>query len=239
MKSTVNLQIDTNAMLQMFPFTTWTNKYGSTTFILGNGSGLHDMEITGGGTIDGQGSPWWSAYNSSNNLSRPNFVQFEHCQRVLIQGVTLQNPPTFHIMVHNAVGNLTIQNGTINTSSSSPNTDGIDLASTNVLIRNFYISDGDDNIQIGSGDAMPTNITISNCTFGTGHGVSIGSPTQDGVNNLLVSNCWWSGTPYGIKIKNEPGIGGTVQNLTYRDLVMSNVTFAIAFYMYYNELGSP
>jgi polygalacturonase/PKD repeat protein len=235
MLSSVNLQIDTNAMLQMLPYSTWEPAHGSTTFILGNGSSLHDMEITGGGTIDGQGgSGWWTC-----GCSRPDFIEFEHIQRVLIQGVTLQNPPTFHIMVHNSNGNLTIQNITINTPSTSPNTDGIDLASTNVLIRNCYISDGDDNIQIGSSAAYANNITISNCTFGTGHGLSIGSPTQDGVSNLLVNSCTWNGTEYGIHIKTDRGIGGLIHDLTYQNLVMSNVDFVIAFYMYYDELGAP
>src|SRR5579871_4431522 len=159
MKSSVNLQIDAGAMLQMLPKASWP---GTTTFILGNGSSLHDMEISGGGTIDGQGSSgWWAAGGS-----RPNFIEFDHAQRILIQGVTLQNAPTFHIMVHNNNGNLTIQNMTINTPDGTPNTDGIDLASTNVLIRNCSISDGDDNIQIGSSSALGNNITISNCTFG-------------------------------------------------------------------------
>ncbi|HTS19722.1 MAG TPA: glycosyl hydrolase family 28 protein [Verrucomicrobiae bacterium] len=234
--SHVNLLIDTNAQLQMLPKSSWS---GTTTFI--NGATLTDVSITGSGTIDGQGAPWWAATCGS---SRPNFIEFDHSKRILIQGVTLQNPPTFHIMVHNNNGNLTIQNIRINTpsvptSTNACNTDGIDLASTNVLIRNCYISDGDDNIQIGSSSAFARNITISNCTFGAGHGVSIGSPTQDGVTNLLVNNCVWNGTEFGIKIKTDRGIGGVMQNLTYQNLVMSNINFVIAFYDYYNELGSP
>ena len=230
--SHVNLQIDSNAMLQMLPMSSWSN--ASTPFI--NAGTITDSEISGKGTIDGQGAAWWGPPTAG---TRPNFIIYQGSTRVLIQDVTLQNPPTFHIMVHNNNKFLTIQNIRINTSSSSPNTDGIDLASTNVLIQGCTISDGDDNIQIGSSAALASDITITNCHFGTGHGLSIGSPTQSGINNLTVSNCWWNGTEYGIKIKTDRGIGGVVQNLTYRDLTMSNVNFVIAFYMYYNELGSP
>ncbi|MGD1020913.1 MAG: glycosyl hydrolase family 28 protein, partial [Verrucomicrobiia bacterium] len=232
MASHVNLQIDTNAVLRMEPMVVWTNLYGTTTFL--DGATLTDVEISGSGTIDGQGSKWWSPTYGS----RPNFVEFDHCTRVLIQNVWLQNPPKFHIYLKNSDTSVTIQGITINTPSSSPNTDGADIASTNVLIRNCYISDGDDNLEIGGSD-LASDITVSNCTFGTGHGLSLGSDTPGGVNNLLVSNCTWNGTEYGIHMKSDRGIGGLAKNLTYEDLVMSNVDFAIAIYSYYNEIGAP
>jgi polygalacturonase len=242
--SGVNLQIDSGAMLQMLPRNVTTNGLtiipnwpsASTPFI--SGSTLTDVAITGLGTIDGQGTNWWVPKAST----RPNFVQFTHSTRILIQGVTLQNPPTFHIMAKNSNVSMTIQNITINTPSTSPNTDGMDLASTNILIRNCFISDGDDNIEIGGSSAAAADITISNCTFGTGHGLSIGSSVNgagSGVQGLIVSNCVFNGTEYGIHIKTDRGIGGLVQNLQYLDLTMTNVNFAIAIYCYYNEIGAP
>jgi hypothetical protein len=233
LKSSVNLQIDAGAMLQMLPMSSWPNS--STPFIYGNT--LHDCELSGGGTIDGQGSAWWSCYES-DSCSRPNFIQYDHTVRILIQGVTLQNPPTFTLYLKNSDGNVTIQNMTINT-PTSPNTDGMDISSTNMVIRNCYISDGDDNLEIGGNGAPANNITVSNCTFGIGHGVSIGSDTEGGVNNLLVSNCVWNGTEYGIKGKSDTDRGGVIQNCTYKDLIMSNVNFAIAFYSTYNTVGAP
>src|ERR1035437_7692193 len=163
--SGINLQIDSGAMLQMLPRNVTTNgstiipkwPSASTPFI--NGSSLTDVAITGSGIIDGQGTNWWFPLAST----RPNFIQFTHSTRVLIQDVTLQNPPTFHIMVKNSNIGLTIQNITINTPASSPNTDGMDLASTNVLVRNCFISDGDDNIEIGGSSAAAADITVSNC----------------------------------------------------------------------------
>ncbi len=242
--SGINLQIDGGAMLQMLPRNVTTNgstiiskwPSASTPFILG--SSLTDVAITGSGIIDGQGTNWWFPKAST----RPNFIQFTHSTRVLIQGVTLQNPPTFHMMVKNTNIGLTIQNVTVNTPASSPNTDGMDLASTNVLIRNCFISDGDDNIEIGGSSAAASDITISNCTFGTGHGLSIGSAVNGaggGVQGLLVSNCVFNGTEYGIHIKTDRGLGGLVQNLQYIDLMMTNVNFAVAIYCYYNEIGAP
>ena len=242
LKSHVNLLIDTNTTLTMLPMASWP---GTTTFL--SGGTITDSAISGAGTIDGHASfisgtstNWWGTPNGNNEVAnRPNFIQYSGSKRVLIQGVTLQNPPTFHIMVHNNNNGLTIQNMKIATANGSQNTDGIDLASTNVLIQGCFISDGDDNIQIGSSSAIATDITITNCTFGTGHGLSIGQPTQAGVNNLIVSNCSWNGTEYGIKIKTDRTEGGTIQNLQYRDLVMSNINFAITFYDHYDTIGAP
>ncbi len=228
--SKVCLQIDTNTVLRMLPMSSWPS--ASTPFI--KGSGLHDIEINGTGTIDGQGTNWWFPLASS----RPNFIDFSSCSNTLVQNVTLQNPPTFHMMLKGNNINLTIQGITINTPASSHNTDGMDLASTNVLIQNCSISCGDDNIEIG-GSGAAANITISNCTFGSGHGLSMGSTTSGGVHDLLVSNCAFNGTEYGIHMKSDRDRGGLVQKLRYLSLTMTNVNFPIAIYSYYNEIGTP
>jgi len=231
MKSHVNLQVGPGAMLQMLPMSTWPNS--STPFILG--SSLTDVEVSGPGTIDGQGTNWWYPLASS----RPNFVEFDGSTRVLIQNVRLQNPPTFTIYLKNSDTSVTVQGITINTPFDSHNTDAFDISSTNVLIQNSFISTGDDDVELGGSSAPAADITISNCTFGTGHGVSMGSKIGGGVNNVTVSNCWWNGTEYGIKMKSDDGSGGLVQNIKYCDMNMTNVNFPIAFYMDYSTLGSP
>jgi hypothetical protein len=228
--SGVNLQINSGAMLQMLPMSNWPN--ASTPFI--TGSSLHDVEISGLGIIDGQGTNWW--FPKASN--RPDFIHVSGSTRVLIQDVTLQNPPTFHMMLKGNNVSLTIQHITINTPGDSPNTDGMDLASTNVLVQNCVISDGDDNIEIG-GSGVAADITVSNCTFGTGHGVSIGSTTSGGVYDLLVSNCTFNGTHYGIRMKSDNDRGGVVQGLRYLDMGMTNVDYPIVIYSYYSEFGTP
>jgi polygalacturonase len=235
MKSSVNLQVDAGATLQMLPYSGWP---GITTFI--NGSGLHDVEISGAGVIDGQGADWWKAYNS-NKISRPNFINFSSTTRILIENITLQNPPTFHLMLKGNNANITIQGITIKTPGApgvAPNTDGMDLASTNVLIRNCSISDGDDNIEIG-GSQPCAYVTVTNCSFGAGHGVSIGSITSGGVSNVLVTDCTFTNTSNGIRMKSDNDRGGIVQNLSYLNLTMTNVSYPLTIYSYYNEVGTP
>jgi polygalacturonase len=229
LSNNMNLKIDSGAMLQMLTQSNWP---GTTTFI--SGTTLHDVEISGLGTIDGQGTNWWFPLASS----RPNFVSFSGCTNVLIQDVTLQNPPTFHLMLKGNNAGITIQGITINTPVDSPNTDGMDLASTNVLVQNCFISDGDDNIEIG-GSSLAADIIVSNCTFGTGHGVSIGSITSGNVHDIVVSNCTFNGTVNGIRMKSDNDRGGLIQNLQYLDITMTNVAYPITIYSYYNTIGTP
>ncbi|MGH8022672.1 MAG: glycoside hydrolase family 28 protein, partial [Limisphaerales bacterium] len=159
--------------------------------------------------------------------------------------MTLENSPSMHLVFKGAGGNITIRNVTINTSGSSPNTDGIDLVGTNCLIENCSISDGDDCIALGSTSGASSDTLITNCNFGFGHGLSIGSNTAGGVSNLTVADCVFDGTQYGIRMKSDNasssgGAGGIAQNLFYSNLTMTNIVDgAIVIYSYYNETGTP
>jgi hypothetical protein len=243
-RSSVNLQIDSGATLKMLPVASWPGGSSPPDFIVG--SSLHDIEISGSGTIDGQATSagWWNGRATS---ARPYMINFSTPQRLLIQNVTLKNAPKMHISIKGKGGNITILGITINT-PVSPNTDGIDLVGTNCLVQDCHISDGDDNIALGTSSAnTPTSdTTVTNCTFGIGHGVSIGSNTAGGVSNLTVINCTFSGTDYGIRMKSDnatsggSGEGGIAQNLTYENIGMTNITRgAIVIYSYYSEYGTP
>src|SRR5581483_4781806 len=51
--------------------------------------------------------------------------------------------------------------------------------------------------------------------------------------------CTFNGTSTALRMKADPTEGGPVQNVTYSNLTMTNVTYPILFYSYYNLLGSP
>src|SRR2546427_550291 len=62
--NSVNLQLDSGAILRMLPI----DKYPGGTVSPPNfisASGLHDIEISGSGAIDGQGAPWWPYANTN------------------------------------------------------------------------------------------------------------------------------------------------------------------------------
>ena len=242
----LNLRIDTNASLKMLPYGSYPGGASPTDFI--SASKLHDIEISGFGAIDGQGAAWWAAYEASNTLVRPKAMFAPAgCTNILVQDITLQNPPNTHISFRassgNACRNVTVQRITIATPSPSPNTDGIDLNAANCLIRSNSISCGDDNIAISSSStgaaALLRDILITNCAFGEGHGMSIGSYTQSGVSNLTVTHCTFTNTISGIRIKSARGRGGLLQRLTYAHLTLVNVQNPIFLSAYYPDSTIP
>ncbi|MGH7442170.1 MAG: glycosyl hydrolase family 28 protein, partial [bacterium] len=151
-------------------------------------------------------------------------------QGVTVTGITLQNAPMVNQQYWSDTGLLisgeTVYNPYASASNNiSPNTDGMDVASTNVLIENCNISTGDDVIAIGSSSHVALDISVTGCTFGTGHGLSIGSHTSGTVTNLWVSNCTFTGTQYGLRFKSDRGSGGMATNLNYSNLTMTGIVY--------------
>jgi polygalacturonase len=236
MASSVNLQIDAGAILRMLPLGKYPGGTASgTTFI--SGSNLHDIEISGSGAIDGQGAAWWP-YANVSGANRPRMISPSDCNRLLIQNVTLSNSPMFHIAISGThAANSTVRGATIRAPSNSPNTDACDVSGTNILVENCNISVGDDDFTCGGGTH---DVLVTNNTYGTGHGISIGSYTdKGGVSNVTVVNCTISGAVNGIRIKSDNDRGGLVQNISYSNIGMTNVNFPIIVYAYYHWFGTP
>jgi len=236
LRSHVHLVIENGALLQMLPYGEYP---GTEDFI--NATEAEDVSISGGGKIDGQGRPWWEAYDATprgdklRKTMRPKrMIVFDSCTKSEICDVTLTNPPNVHIAIHGKSSHIIIAGICIDSPEKSHNTDGIDMCGRNIVIKDCAISCGDDNIAIGGGSATE-DVRVSGCKFGFGHGMSIGSHTVGGVKNLVVEKCVFDGTHTGIRLKSERDRGGVVENLIYRDLVMNNVANAIHISSYYGE----
>jgi polygalacturonase len=232
--SNLELHLDAGAVLKFLPL----ERYPGGTikgldFI--SGSKLHDIAITGKGTIDGQGSPWWP-FAKVKDAKRPRMITFKECDKILIEDVKLCNAPMFHIAISGKSSNVTVSGVTVRAPASddpvnpSHNTDACDVSGNIILVKNCDISTGDDNFTCGGGTS---NVHITGCTYGNGHGLSIGSYTKGGVSNFLIENCSFTNTEAGIRIKSDRDRGGVVQNLVYRNLKMTNVGIPILIYASY------
>ncbi|HUZ60880.1 MAG TPA: glycosyl hydrolase family 28 protein [Hanamia sp.] len=232
--SNLDLHIDSNAVLRFLPINRYPGGLDEGTAFI-TGKGLENIAITGKGTIDGQGSPWWPYAKMKGNYHRPRMIAFNHCNKVLIEDVTLMNSPMFHIAISGSE-NVTVSGVTVRAPSStdpinpSHNTDACDVSGHHILVKNCNISTGDDDYTCGGGTS---DVLITNCHYGNGHGVSIGSYTHGGVSNITVENCTFTNTDCGVRIKSDRDRGGVVENMTYRNLTMTNVGIPILIYASY------
>ena len=214
------------------------------------GSRLHDLALTGPGTIDGSGQHWWNwseraMRNAAANgqpgrvvYRRPHLVVINGCDRLHVADITLTNSSMFHLVPRN-INDLTIERVKVRApwNGSAPNTDAIDPGpGTNFWIHHCDLDTGDDDIVIKSGG---TNVLIEDNTIKHGHGISIGSETTAGVHNMLVRRCTFDGTDNGIRIKSMRGAGGLVENVRYTDITMKNVSNAIVLQLDYVDNNRP
>lgn len=214
-----------------------------------SGRSLHDVALTGTGTIDGSGAHWWAwSERAARNVAktspgrvvyrRPHLVVIERCERLLVADITLTNSSMFHLVPKN-VTDLTIERVKVRApwDGSAPNTDAIDPGPvTRAWIHHCDIDTGDDDIVIKSGG---TDVLIEDCTIKHGHGISIGSETITGVHNLLVRRCTFDSTDNGIRIKSMRGAGGLVENVRYTEITMRNVANAIILQLDYVDNNRP
>ncbi|HXT11903.1 MAG TPA: glycosyl hydrolase family 28 protein [Candidatus Angelobacter sp.] len=231
--SRINLHLDAGAVVRMLPLEKYPGGTKSPRNFI-SGSGLQDVAISGPGMIDGQGVAWWP-YARERGARRPRMISLQGCERVLIEQVTLSNSPMFHIAI-SKISDATVRGVTIRANPSSDpehpghNTDACDVSGKHILIENCNVSVGDDDFTCGGGTS---DVFITNCTYGFGHGVSIGSPTSGGVSNLTVVHCTFHDTEAGIRIKSDRDRGGYLHNLSYLNLHMTNVGCPILVYAAY------
>ena len=182
-------------------------------------------------------------FERMRDFLRPVLVAFHYCENVLLEGVTFQNSPCWHI--HPAMcTNLTVKNITVRCPDYAQNGDGIDIESCkNVHLTGSRFDVGDDGICIKSGKdkagrerGIPCeNIVVDNCVVFHGHGgFVVGSEMSGGVRNVLVKDCIFAGTDVGLRFKSTRGRGGVVENIWIDGIEMFNIqTEPLLFDLFY------
>ena len=211
-----------------------------------------NIAIEGDGVIDGNGESWWAMARTVHdagvmgNHPRPRLIVFDHCKHLRIEGVTLQNSPFWQLVPYYS-SDITIHNIRVLAPPRSPNTDAVDpFSSSNIRIDHLYADTGDDDIAIKSGainspggDDPSSNITITDCTFLHGHGLSIGSEIAGGVHNITAERIHFEGTDNGIRVKANRDRGNDVSNLVFRDIDMKDVANPLVISEYYPRILPP
>lgn len=212
-----------------------------------------NLTITGEGTIDGAGESWWQEARRIKDHGvlgtghpRPKLLLFDHCKHVRIEGITIQNSPMWHLVPYYS-DDVVIRNVRILAPPDSPNTDAIDpFSSSHVIIEHVFADVGDDDVAIKSGainspgpDAPSRDITIRDCVFKHGHGLSVGSEIAGGAQDILAERIRFEGTDNGIRIKANRDRGNDVSHLVFRNIKMKDVKNALIVSEYYPKILPP
>ncbi len=230
---------------------TWEGRAEDSFASILTGIGAEDVCIYGEGVIDcqaGEGD-WWTDHRKLRIARRPKGIFLHTCKNVSLEGITVQNTPSWNQHPFYS-RDLKYINLTLLNPADSPTTDGLDPESCdNVLIVGTRFSVGDDCIAIKSGKldfarkyrTPSSRITVRNCLMEYGHaGVTIGSENSGGVRDVLVTNCLFHKTDRGLRIKSQRSRGNlaVIQNITFRNIRMEDVRspFVInAFYKAGND----
>lgn len=245
----ITLRIDTGATLLASQNAADYPVSGSHLTPLVQANKVGNVTITGGGTIDGQGAPWWALIKQEKAAGqplspRPSMVDLETVATASVTGITVKNAPNAHITMK-AASHVTIDHVTISSPADSPNTDGVDVWSSSfVAITNSTIDCGDDDLAIDSSasNGPAHDISLSSSTIRHGHGLSIGSYTGGGVYGVSIHDNTLNGTSDGVRIKSARDRGGEVHALSYAHLTMTGVSTPISILAYYPSVpadGDP
>ncbi|KAI4379895.1 hypothetical protein MLD38_006135 [Melastoma candidum] len=121
------------------------------------------------------------------------------------------------------------------THDESPNTDGINIAtSSDINIHHSSITTGDDCVAINS-NTFGVSITDVRC--GPGHGISVGSLGAQGstafVSDIYVARSTFVGSQNGARIKTWQGGSGEVKNVVFEDITLVQARHPIIIDQFY------
>ncbi|XP_060669690.1 polygalacturonase At1g48100 [Ziziphus jujuba] len=203
---------------------------------------VQNFTIKGTGIVDGQGYSWWkysSIYFLQKNSKhipdmKPTALRFYSSYDVTVRDIKITNSPQCHLKFDSSRG-IKVDNITISSPESSPNTDGIHLQNTqDVEIHNSNFGCGDDCVSIQTGCS---NVHIHHINCGPGHGISIGGLGKDKtvacVSNIIVEDISIQNSLTGVRIKTWQGGIGSVKNVSFLNVQVSDVKIPIMIDQFY------
>ena len=177
-----------------------------------------------------------------NDGLRPQMINFNQCEGILIEDVTLLRSPFW--VIHPLLSKDVTVRG-VHVINDGPNGDGCDPESCDrVLIENCFFNTGDDCIAIksarnndgregGQGKFAGTpskNIIIRGCKMQNGHGgVVIGSEISGGCQNVYAENCEMDSPSLDrvLRIKTNSCRGGIIENINMRNITVGQCKEAV------------
>ncbi|KAJ9625015.1 Polygalacturonase 1 [Taxawa tesnikishii (nom. ined.)] len=204
-----------------------------------------DITVKGasGHVIDCNGAKWWDGEGSNGGKTKPKAFYAHSLIDSTIQGLNVKNTPVQFMSINSATNlkviSVTLDNSAGDSGELGHNTDAFDVgSSTGVYISGANVKNQDDCLAVNSG----TDISFTGGTCSGGHGLSIGSVggrDDNDVKNVYIANNKISNSQNGARIKTVYGATGSVNNVTYSAITLSNISkYGIVIEQDY-ENGSP
>ena len=222
-----------------------------------NVDGQSDVEVSGGGAIDGRGPYWWKKYwdlrrryterglrwAADYDCRRVRLIVVWKSRDVTVAGARLVRAGFWTVQIAYSEG-VTVDGVTIAENFAAEgvrgaSTDGIDVdSSSRVLVQGCDIDNNDDDICLKAGrDAdglrvgRPTEFVLIRdnlCRRGGGV-VSFGSETSGGIRHIVAERNRGIGTSEGIRFKSTRTRGGEIADILIRGLTLRGVARPFTF----------
>ncbi|KAL8142915.1 hypothetical protein V2J09_015947 [Rumex salicifolius] len=198
----------------------------------------HNVGITGGGEINGQGFKFVERFDERKNVMvswnktgecygdecRPRLVGFIGCGNVTVSDVKLNQPAYWCLHIVECDQSF-IHDISIIGDFNTPNNDGIDIQdSNNTVITRCYINTGDDAICPKTNNGPLYNLTATDCWIRTkSSAIKLGSASLYDFDGLIFNNITIFESHRGLALQIRDG--GNVNDITF-----SNINISTRYY---------
>ncbi len=174
------------------------------------GLGVKNVTISGQGTIDGQGEPFWEDHYAQGRPTieqRPERqISFVDCHNVRVEDVTITRAAMWGL-VYQDCDDVTTDGISVYNPADSPNTDGIVIRdTTEAIVTGVRIATGDDAIVVKSDDRFVENLLVTDSILQSDNaGLKFGTAGRTGIRNSLFENIIIHNTRDGIALYQIDG----------------------------------
>lgn len=231
-----------------------------------NADRVDHLRITGPGTLDGCGAPFWKDFyqrrekdSSTTNLSveRPRLAFIQNSKDVRVSGIHFKDSGFWNLHLYRCQ-DFTVEDCRFTAlhgpkPNNAPSSDGIDVdSSQDVTISRCFFSVGDDCIAL-KGTKGPfamqdetsppvERITIRDCVFEAGGGIVTAGSEATIVRDVLVERCRTT-KPTVLRLKLRPDTPQIYENIRLHDIVVEGgegmIFKVLPWKQYFDLKGQP
>lgn len=208
-----------------------------------NADRVDGLRITGSGTFDGNGVPFWEEFwtrrranpaTTNLDVERPRLALIQNSKDVKISGITFKDSGFWNLHVYKCKG-VVIESVKFEVKDGlrAPSSDGIDIdSSQNVTVRGCTFRVDDDAIALkgtkgpfamADKNSPPVeNIRVIDCIFERGHGVLTLGSEGTIIRNVVIERAKVVGPIVLMRLKLRPDTPQQYENIHYRDITVNS-----------------